>query len=436
MNYIDQYNAKKCSPEQAISLISNEDIVFTGGEPNALLEALYNAKERFDGLKLYSMFGIMGPQGGNINSEEMVGHLNFTATVLKHNEERSWHHGNIDQVLVHFSEMEDLVEKRYKPTVLLTHCSPMDEEGYFYMGTHAGCARPAVDCGAKVIVQANENMLTIYSDYYRIHISEVTAICEFSEPVSAPDMIIKEPSEADKVIAGLVAERIPNGSTIQLGAGALPHIAGRFLANHRDLGIHTEAFSGSYIDLIKKGAVNNSKKEICTGISIGGFFGGADFAPEIIHKNPKVMMKKLSWINNPDVICRISNMMSINSCLGIDLHGQVCSESIGLSITGGIGGQLDFIRGVRRSAGGKSFLIMRSTVEKKDGSRISKISLNLPEGSIVSAPRSDVMYIVTEYGVADLQYRSSKERANVLIAIAHPDYRDKLTFEAKKHGFI
>ncbi len=435
MNYFEQYEAKKCTPEQAISLIKNDDVLFTGGEPTDLLKALYNARDRFQGLQLHSMFGIMGPAGSYVNSPDLIGKVHFTANVLKFNEEGAWKNGNVEQRLVHFSEMEDLVEKRIRPTVLLTQCSPMQEDGYFYMGSHAGCARPAVDGGAKVIMQVNPNLPVIFSDYYRIHIHEVSAIVEVDTPISQPDLVARGPSEKDKIIAGYVTELIPDGSTIQLGAGATPDAVGVFLDQHHDLGIHTEAFTSCYSKLIACGAVNNSKKELMRGISVGGFFGGSKDDP-IIHKNPKVMMKKLAWINDPMTICRISNMMSINSCLGVDLRGQVCSESIGMSITGGIGGQLDFVRGARRSNGGKSFIVMKSTVEKKDGTRLSKITTTLPAGSVVSTPRSDVMYVVTEYGVAALQYKSIKERVEALIAIAHPDFRDELRFDAKKAGWI
>lgn len=436
--YHAQYLAKKCSPEQAVSVINDGDVVYSGGEPNLLLNALYTAGDRFKNVTHCSMFGIMGTQGSNVNSEELAGHVRFTATVLKHYEERAWATGRPDQILVPFSEMERLIEQRHRPNAVMTHCSSMDDDGYFYMGNHPSGARTAVDCGAKVLVQTNDQMPLIYSDHYRVHISEVTAVCEISEPVLSLDAPIKRvATDVDITIASHIVERIPNGASIQLGVGTVPDIVGKQLENHKDLGIHTEAFIGAYIDLIKKGVVNNSKKELCPGISVAAIFiGGALLAPEIISRNPLIQMKKLAWINNPENIGQISNLISINSCLGVDLRGQVCSESIGMSVTGGIGGQLDFVRGARLSKGGKSFIAFRSTVEKKDGGRISKISLDLPVGSIVSTPRSDVMYVVTEYGVADLLYKSVKERAEALIAVAHPDFRDDLRFKAKESGLI
>jgi 4-hydroxybutyrate CoA-transferase len=438
LKYSAQYAAKKYAPEQAVALIQKGASVYTGGEPGALLEALYAARDRLDGLKLYSMFGIGGSVGEKINSADMTEHVDYAATVLKRHEERAWAHSKIDQVSVHFSEMEHMVEQRRRPTALLTHCAPMDEEGYFYMNPQAGCGcgRSAADCGAKIIIQVNENIPVIYSDYYRIHISEVTALCEANEPLRNPDAQKREASEADQRMGSYVAERIPNGATIQLGAGAAPDMVGRFLENHKDLGVHTEMFGEAMVPLMKKGVINNSQKTLLRGVSVASFLGGGPVTREFAHKNRDILLKKISWVNDPAVISQIQDIVSVNSCLGVDLRGQVCSESIGLSSSGGIGGQLDFVRGARRAKGGQSFIVMRSALQKKDGTRLSKITLTLPKGSVVSTPRSDVMYVATEYGVAELQYRSVKERAQALISISHPDFREELTFEAKKHGLI
>jgi len=438
MSYAEQYIAKKCSPKEAVSMICNDDVVFMGGEPSALLEALYLNRKEYSGLKLYSAFGLSGVQADNINSEDLAGHIGYTTTVLKRREERAWMRGNVDQVLVHFSELEDLIEQRYRPTVLLTHCSPPDAEGWLNMHGQAGCGcgRSVINCGARVIVEVNEAIPTITTDYYRIHISEVSALCESNAPPAAADVVKQEPSKVDELIAAHVVERIPDGATIQLGAGSAPAMVGHFLENHKDLGIHTELFGQTLARLMKKGAVNNSKKTVMPGLSVAAFLGGGKETHDFANKNPAVMFKQLSWVNNPAIISQIDNMTSINSCLGVDLRGQVCSESIGFTNTGGLGGQLDFIRGTRASKGGKSFIVMRSMLEKKDGTKVSKITLNLPEGSVVSTPRSDVMYIATEYGIADLHQKSHKERARALIEVAHPEFRDLLTYQAKKHCFI
>lgn len=437
VNYFEQYQSKLYSPEEAISLIQTDSVVFTGGEPNLLLGALLNERERFSGLKVYSMFGIQGSSGTLINDPSSDGHIDLGVSVLKVFEEQAWGRGRVDQYLVHFSEMEKLIEQHHRPSVLLVHCSPMQEDGWLYLGVHPGCSRAAIDCGAKVIAQVNDQMPAVCSDYYRVHISEVTAICEISAPIMRANMPIHTAAKEDLAVAGFVAERVNNGATLQIGGGILPDIVGLAFANHRDLGVHSETFSGTFVELIEKGAVNNSKKEICNGISVTGFFiGGALKAFDMLHMNPKVQLKKQAWINDPAVIRQISNIISINSCLGVDLRGQVCSESIGLRNTGGIGGQLDFVRGARRAPGGKSFIVMRSMVEKKDGAKLSKITFNLPYGSIVSTPCNDVMYVVTEYGVAELLYKSVRERAKALIAIAHPDFREELTYQAKKHGLI
>jgi len=172
------------------------------------------------------------------------------------------------------------------------------------------------------------------------------------------------------------------------------------------------------------------------GVSVAGFFGGSPRTFDYIQHNPAFMLKKLSWVNDPMVVCQIPNMVSVNSCLAADLRGQVCSESLAMGNTGGVGGQLDFVEGARKAPGGQTFLAMHSSVTTRSGEKVSKITLTLPMGSVVTTPASDVMFIATEYGVAELQNRSARERARNLIAIADPEFRDSLTFEAKKCGLL
>ena len=436
MSHKNQYDEKKCTPHDAVAMI--EDIgkkVHVCGEPMALLRALGEQKDRFQNLYVYTMLSIISQEAGSIlTAPDTEGHLYCGSCYFGKSDAKALKEGRrVEHLISHFSQFEGIVENQIKPEYLLANVPPMDEDGYFSLG-YAPNGRVAIDAGAKVILQVNECVPDINTDYYKVHISEVTALCELNGPVV--EFLDPEPSEIDKIIADHIIDRIPNGATIQLGIGGLPIAIGRFLKDHKDLGIHTEVFTNTMTMLMKCGVVNNSRKALYPGVSITGFFQGSKDTYDFVSKNKDIMCKKLSWVNDPTVIAQNNDMISINSCLAVDLRGQVCSESLGLNISGGSGGQLDFVRGVRNAQGGKSFIAMHSVVNKKDGSRISKISLALPPGSVVTTPRNDVQNIATEYGVAEMANRTVRERALALISIAHPDFRDQLTAEAKKNRFI
>ena len=438
MNFTEMYNAKKCSPEAAVSLIKSGDRVFTGGSPIVLYQALYENRENIKDVKMYAQFGMMGKSGDYILSPEMVGHVSFACTTLALSSATNpWPKENLDQLPLSFSLMERLIETMIKPDAVLLSGGPMDDEGYINMGTSHGCTRTPVDLGAKVIVQVNEELLCVPTDYYRVHISEVDALVEAVNPKEGgPGGGGRQYGEKEEHIAAHIIERIRDGSTIQLGAGGVPNAVGAYLKDHKNLGIHAETIVESLITLMQSGVVNNSQKPLMRGVSVAGFFGGSPRTFDYIQHNPAFMLKKLSWVNDPMVVCQIPNMVSVNSCLAADLRGQVCSESLAMGNTGGVGGQLDFVEGARKAPGGQTFLAMHSSVTTRSGEKVSKITLTLPMGSVVTTPASDVMFIATEYGVAELQNRSARERARNLIAIADPEFRDSLTFEAKKCGLL
>ena len=437
MSFKELYQSKKCTAEQAVSNIEDHNNIFISNKPMELVKALFAQKEKYCDLHVYSQLGFppFPEEMASIFSPEAEGHISCNAAFMHMGEQVAKKGGRtIGYMLTHFSDLEAYVAERIKPKYCLCHVAPMDEEGYFTMGATPGPGRAAIDSGAKAILQVNSRVCTINTDYNRIHISEVAALVEADAEVLGAPFI--PPGEKEKKIAGHLVERIPNGATLQFGVGALPGAVGMCLENHKDLGIYTETFTNVSKTLMENGVVNNSKKTVYPGQSIAAFADADPATFDFINNNKNVLFKQMSWVNNPYNIAKNDNMISINACLAVDLGGQVCSESLGLSSTGGSGGQLDFVRGARMSKGGQSFICMHSTVEKKDGSRISKITLTLPEGSVVTVPRNDVMNIVTEYGVAELTYRSAKERALALISIAHPDFRDELKFQAEKNGLI
>ena len=239
--------------------------------------------------------------------------------------------------------------------------------------------------------------------------------------------------EVSITIGNLIAEQIPDGACIQLGIGAIPDATGMALKAKHDLGIHTEMFTDSMVELIECGAVNNSKKQIHRGKSVTTFAYGSKRIYDYIDDNPAIEILPVNYVNDPNVICKNDNMISINAALEVDFFGQVCAESVGTKHMSGSGGQIDYVRGACQSKGGKSFIAFTSTAK---GGTISKIKSILTPGAICTTSKNDVDCIVTEYGIAHLRGRSLGERTKQLIAIAHPDFRDELTFEAKKRGIL
>ena len=440
MNIRELYNAKKRSPEEAIELVKSGDKIYTGGNSVILHKALFDARERLTGVRVYSQFGAAGPSGKYLLGPEMTGHVSFACTTLSLSGSRGpWPNENLDQVSISFSDLDRIIEEVIKPDVVLLCGRPMDEYGYINLGSRHGCPRAAVDTGAKVLVQIDDNIVNSNTDYWRVHISEVDALCEAENPKddgSGGGGPIRTVGETDGQIAAHITGRIPDGATIQLGAGNVSNALGAFLKDHKNLGVHAETIMASLVDLMKLGVINNSRKALLPGVSVSGFVTGGPEVHQYFHNNPTLLLKKISWVNSPAVISLIPNMVSVNSCLGVDLRGQVCSESIAMSNTGGIGGQLDFVEGARKAPGGQSFLAMHSSVKMKNGETISKITLTLAPGSVVTTPASDVMNVVTEFGVAELWGKTVRERARNLIGIAHPEFREKLTYDAKKFGLF
>ena len=284
------------------------------------------------------------------------------------------------------------------------------------------------------IVQINRRMPFVFGEGTVIPADRVAWMVEAEEDL--PILPSAEPSEAEVKIAGHIVDRVPDGACIQLGIGGVASAIGRFLKDKRDLGIHTEMFVNALVELLKCGAANNSRKTINPGKTVLGFSLGSQEMYDFMYRNPDIEARPFAYVNDPRIIAQNDNMVSINGAMQVDLMGQVCAESIGPRQFSGTGGQADFVRGANWSRGGMSFLALPSTLTTKSGEVKSKISAVLPLGSMVTTPRADVQYVVTEYGVADLRNEPLDVRAKRLIAIAHPDFRDRLTYDAKQAGMI
>ncbi|MFP8877022.1 MAG: acetyl-CoA hydrolase/transferase C-terminal domain-containing protein, partial [Myxococcota bacterium] len=288
----------------------------------------------------------------------------------------------------------------------------------------------ALRSAKQVIVEVNENMPRVHGDAH-IHIREVSAIVENHVPLPPVEHVPGGPE--DEKIAARIAELVPNGATIQAGSGVLPGMVCKALENHRDLGIHTELLVPGILDLVRSGAANGSMKSEKRGKHVYTLIVGDKDDLAFVHDNPDFESHPVSYTNRPEVIARNDRMISINAALEVDLTGQVNAEHLGGYQFSGAGGQLDFVRGAYDSKDGKSILAFHSTARKGSASRIVPV---LPEGTIVTTPRADTHYIVTEFGVANLKGKSVKDRALAIIELAHPNFRDELRRASTDLGLV
>jgi len=314
--------------------------------------------------------------------------------------------------------------------VFYSEVSPMDKHGYFSCGMTSGEANAMISKASIVLLDVNDQMPRVFGDHL-VHISQVTAFCESSAPLS--ELPAGELSETDIHMGHMIADLVPNGATLQLGIGGVPNAVGVCLKEKQELGLHSEMFTDSMVDLIECGAVTNKRKPIHTGKTIATFGWGTKKLYDYVDDNPAFEMYSVDYVNNPYVIAQHDDFISVNACIEIDLFGQVCSESLGTKPFSGSGGQIDFVRGANLSKGGKGFMVMYATA--KNGT-ISKIKPTLTPGSIVTTPRNEVDYIVTDQGVVQLKGKTAGQRAKLLISIADPKFREELTFEAKKMNLM
>lgn len=338
--------------------------------------------------------------------------------------------GYADLFPAYYRDIPGHIRRLYDFDAYCVAVSPMDSHGYFSLATTSSYSEAMISKAKRIFIEVNEKQPRSLCGT-QIHVSQVNAIVENTHdmPVLPPVVI----DDVSRTIGNLIAEQIPDGACIQLGIGAIPDATGMALKSKHDLGIHTEMFTDSMVELLECGAVNNSKKQIHRGKTVTTFAYGSQRIYDYINDNPCFEILPVDYVNDPNVICQNDNMISINAALEVDLFGQVCAESVGTKHMSGSGGQIDYVRGACQSKGGKSFIAFSSTAK---GGTISKIKSILTPGAVVTTSKNDVDYIVTEYGIAHLRGESLGSRARQLIAIAHPDFRDELTFEAKKRGIL
>jgi len=345
--------------------------------------------------------------------------------------------GRCDYVPMNFGEAPAYYRRFLDPVdVACIKTTPMDEHGYFNFGGAVTYHKALCERAKIVIVEASPSMPYVFGGEESIHMSEVDYVIEGdSEPL--PELLNPEPSDVDRKVAALIAAEVEDGACLQIGIGAMPNAVCGLLRESgvRDLGIHTEMFVDGMIDLIESGQVTGSRKTTNRFQTIFTFALGSQRQYDFIHRNPRVQSFPVDYTNLPENIARNDRVVSINNTTEIDLQGQAASESSGHRHLTGTGGQLQFVRGAYASRGGKTFICLSSTYERK-GVRKSRITSQLTPGNVVTTPRTDVMYVVTEYGIANLKGKSVAERARALIGLAHPEFRESLEREAREKQLI
>jgi len=425
-----KYSRKIMSADEALKRVGDNDRVVLGhacGEPPTLVDALVARASELRNVEIVHMVA-MGP--AKYAQPGMEKSFRHNSLFVGASTRKAISEGRALYTPCFFSEIPRLFMWGILPVdVTLMQVSPPDAEGFCSLGVSVDYTLASARSDRVTIAQMNRFMPRTLGE--RIHLDEIDCIVEKDEPI----IELKPPNIGDKekAIGENVSKLIEDGSTLQLGIGAIPDAVLLFLKDKKDLGIHSEMFSDGVVSLAEAGVITNRKKTINTGKFIATFLMGTRKLYDFVNNNPDVVMHPVDYTNDPYIIGQHDKMISINSALQVDMMGQVNAEMIGRNQFSGVGGQLDFVRGASRSKGGKSIIALPSTAS---GGKLSRIVLELDRGAAVTTSRNDVHFIVTEHGVAELRGKSIRDRTRALIAIAHPDFRDSLTKQAKETGII
>jgi acetyl-CoA hydrolase len=431
-----KYAHKFVTADEAVRIIKSGQRVYIHpgcAFPEVIVDAMARRKDELYDVEVSHLLGV-----GNIAyaKPEMVGHFRHNAFFIGGNVRNEVKEGRADFTPIFLHEVPWLVRTNQKPDVALIQVSLPDKRGFCSFGVGVDTTKAATEVSRYIIAQVNHQMPRVYGDSF-IHMDKIDYAVEVDVPLNELPMVdlAKAPEETAiyKSIGENIAELVEDEATLQMGIGAIPDAVLACLTNHKDLGIHTEMFSDGIIPLVEKGIINCEKKTYIPNKLVASFVIGTKKIFDFVDNNPEVEFRPTEFVNDPFTISRNNKMTAINSALQIDLTGQVCSDSIGYTFYSGFGGQVDFLRGAAKSIGGKPIIALPSTARK---GTISRIVPHLDEGAGVTDSRADVHYVITEFGAANLHGRTIRERAKMLINLAHPRFRDELEKFAVEHHYL
>ncbi len=436
MNLSANYQTRVTTAQEAVKAIKSGNRIFLTGNVSVPQKVLAALVEYAPNLKDVEICQALTVGAADYVSPEMEGHLRVNSMFISANIRKAVQEGRADFTPVFLSELPLLFKNGILPVdVAVIHVSLPDEHGFCSLGVEVGLTKSPAESAKIIIAEVNEKMPRTLGDSF-IHISRFTHIVPVNYDI--PELPMGGEGEAELVqkIAGYVAGLIPDGATMQLGIGSIPDAVLKYLLDKKDLGIHTELFSDGVIDLVNAGVLTNARKSLHPGKIVAGFILGTKRLYEWVDDNPLIELHRTEYVNDPFVIAQNERMVAVNSAIEVDLTGQVCADSIGPKLYSGVGGQLDFIYGASRSKGGVPIIALPSTAVMKDGKALSKIVSMLKPGAGVVTSRNHVRFVVTEFGVADLYGKTIRQRAQALIAVANPQFRDELTKQAKELHYL
>lgn len=420
MDWKQIYKERLTTAAEAVKRIKSGDrisIAHAVGEPVHLVDAMVANREAYRDVEITHMV----PMGkGEYTQPGMEPYFRHNSVFVGASTRDTIKRGHGDFTPCYFSQIPNLFHRTMPLNVALIHVSPPDEHGYCSCGVSVDYTVESANRAPVVLAQVNKHMPRTLGDSF-VHVSKMTCIVEHDA-----QLIQLQPpkiTDVEKAIGENCAKIINDGDCLQLGIGAIPDAVLLFLKNKKDLGIHSEMFSDGVVELVEAGVINHSKKNFNRGKAIATFLMGTDRLYNYVNNNPAVAMFPSTYVNDPYVAGQNDNLVSVNSCVQVDLLGQVCSESVGTTQISAVGGQVDFVRAAALSKGGRSIIAFGSTA---GGGKISKIVPFLDQGAAVTTNRYDVEYVCTEHGIVNLKYRTVRDRARMLISIAHPTFQDEL----------
>jgi 4-hydroxybutyrate CoA-transferase len=432
MTWESVYRSKVTDADSALGCVASGSRIYIGGGAGVPIELVKALTRRAPDLQDVEVIHILTFAEAPYTAPDLQRSFRHNALFIGHNVRKAVQEGRADFTPVFLGEVPSLFREggTLPLDAALVSLSPPDEHGFCCFGVEVGTTKPAAEAAKCIVAEVNQQMPRTLGDSF-IHVSRLRAIIEVDYPL--PEAPQGGSSELHLKVGRNIAEIIPDGATLQMGIGSIPDAVLQNLTNHRDLGVHTELFSDGVVDLVEQGVITCARKVFHPGKIIAGFLFGTQRLYEFVDNNPIIEMHPTDYVNDPFNIAQNNDMISINSALQVDLTGQVCADSIGPRFYSGVGGQLDFVRGAARSKGGKPIIAFLSTA--KDDT-ISRIVPMLYEGSGVVTTRYDVHYVATEYGVVQLHGKTVRQRAQALIGIAHPKFRDELADAGRKLGFL